>query len=91
MRHTATVHGKGLDQDGFIEREGSLLLVPRAFAPVMAAAKTVILSAFAPGRLHSAYLYGSVPRGTAVPGVSDLDLLLALHDEPADDDRVIAR
>ena len=31
--------------------------------------------------LHSAYLYGSIPRGTAVPGVSDLDVLLALHGE----------
>jgi hypothetical protein len=57
----------------------------------VAAARTGILSAFAPDRLHSAYLYGSVPRGTAVPGTSDLDLLLALHDEPADGDRVTAR
>jgi hypothetical protein len=24
-------------------------------------------------RLHSAYLYGSIPRGTAIPGISDLD------------------
>jgi hypothetical protein len=51
----------------------------------------MILSAFSPSRLHSAYLYGSVPRGTAVPGLSDLDLLLALHDEPTGDDRAIAR
>lgn len=91
MRHSATVHGKGLDRDGFIEREGSLARVPEAFAPVVAAARTGILSAFAPGRLHSAYLYGSVPRGTAVPGTSDLDLLVALHDEPAAGDRVTAR
>jgi len=91
MRHSATMHGKGLDHDGFIAREGSLALVPEAFAPVVAAAKTAILSAFAPDRLHSAYLYGSVPRGTAVAGTSDLDLLLALQDEPTDDDRATAR
>lgn len=81
------MHGMGLDQDGFIEREGSLGLVPVMFAPVVAAAQWGIEDAFGPDRLHSAYLYGSIPRGTAVPGVSDLDLLLALHDEPSAADR----
>jgi hypothetical protein len=56
----------------------------------VAAAKTAILAAFGCGRLHSAYLYGSVPRGTAVPGTSDLDVLLALAAEPADADRAAA-
>jgi predicted nucleotidyltransferase len=42
-------------------------------------------------RLHSAYLYGSIPRGTAVPGVSDLDLLIVFRDEPTDADRAAAR
>ncbi|MEV6103115.1 nucleotidyltransferase domain-containing protein [Streptomyces sp. NPDC051940] len=41
--------------------------------------------------LHSAYLYGSIPRGDAVPGVSDLDVLLALHHAPTDADRATAR
>jgi uncharacterized protein len=82
--------GTGLDEDGYIAREGDLGRVPRAFAPVVQAAKAAILSAFGPGRLHSAYLYGSIPRGTAVPGVSDLDALLALHDEPGDGDRATA-
>jgi hypothetical protein len=52
------MHGKGLDQDGFIEREGSLARVQEALAPVVTAAKMAFLSAFTPGRLHSAYLYG---------------------------------
>jgi predicted nucleotidyltransferase len=82
---------KGLDEDGFIAREGDLARVPEAFAPVVAAAREGIAAAFGPGRLHSAYLYGSIPRGTAVPGVSDLDVLLALHDEPAPADRAAAR
>jgi predicted nucleotidyltransferase len=85
------MHPTGLDQDGFIAREGDLACVPQAFAPVVQAAKRAILSAFSPDRLHSAYLYGSVPRGTAVPGVSDLDVLLALRDEPTDTDRAYAR
>ncbi len=77
----------GLDRDGFIRREGDLALVPRAFATVVAAAKAAILDSFGPDRLHSGYLYGSIPRGTAVPGVSDLDMLLALRHEPTDADR----
>lgn len=85
------MHRPGIDADGFIAREGGLARVPPAFAPVVAAARTEALETFGPRRLHSAYLYGSVPRGTAVPGVSDLDLLLALRAEPGDDDRAAAR
>lgn len=90
MRHSASMHGTGLDRDGFIAREGDLTFVPHVFAPVVEAAKSAILSAFRPDRLHSGYLYGSVPRGTAVPGTSDLDVLLALRDEPTDPDRATA-
>lgn len=77
----------GLDEDGFIKREGDLARVPQAFAPVVAAARAAIQNAFSAEHLHSAYLYGSIPRGTAVPGVSDLDALLALRHEPAKTDR----
>ena len=91
MRHSAGVQPTGLDQDGFIAREGDLTRVAPPFAPVVQAAKAEILSAFSPRRLHSAYLYGSIPRGSAVPGVSDLDVLVALHDEPTDTDRAAAR
>ncbi|OXY93719.1 nucleotidyltransferase [Streptomyces diastatochromogenes] len=80
----------GLDARGFIEREGSLARVPHAFRPVVAAARDRLLDAFGT-RLHSAYLYGSIPRGTARVGRSDLDLLVALLDEPADDDREAVR
>ena len=84
------MNGTGIDHDGFIEREGDLARVPQAFAPVIEATKAAILRAFGPSRLHSAYLYGSIPRGTAVPEVSDLDVLFALHDEPTDGDRAAA-
>jgi hypothetical protein len=87
--------GRGLDQDGTIAREGSLERVTPAFAPVVDAARSRVLASFgdpeAGGvRLHSAYLYGSVPRGTAVPGRSDLDLLLALRGTPDAADRAAA-
>ncbi|MFI6154901.1 nucleotidyltransferase domain-containing protein [Kitasatospora sp. NPDC051170] len=81
---------RGLDADGFIAREGSLSRVPARFAPVVDAARGRIAASFDGSRLHSAYLYGSIPRGTATPGVSDLDLLLALHEEPTPADREAA-
>ena len=77
----------GLDEDGYFKREGDLARVSPAFAPVVAAAKAAISDAFSAERLHSAYLYGSIPRGTAVPGASDLDALLALRHEPTSADR----
>ncbi|MCX5209556.1 nucleotidyltransferase domain-containing protein [Kitasatospora sp. NBC_00240] len=80
----------GLDEDGHIAREGSLDRVPTAFAGVVADARARIGALFGPARLHSAYLYGSVPRGTATPGVSDLDLLLALRRPPTAADRADA-
>ncbi|WP_282696852.1 nucleotidyltransferase domain-containing protein [Streptomyces sp. CC208A] len=82
---------EGLSPAGTIAREGALERVPEAFAPLVAAARERIAATFGPDRLHSAYLYGSVPRGTAVPGVSDLDLQLALRAEPTEADRADAR
>ncbi|MGW4996593.1 nucleotidyltransferase [Streptomyces hydrogenans] len=81
---------EGLDENGYIAREGSLNRVPAEFTPVVAAARALIAETFDDDRLHSAYLYGSIPRGTAVPAVSDLDLLLALRREPTGADRADA-
>ena len=81
---------KGLDALGFIAREGSLARVPDAFRPVVAAARDRLLDAFGT-RLHSAYLYGSIPRGTARVGRSDLDLFVALTTEPGESDRETVR
>ncbi|MEU6088322.1 nucleotidyltransferase domain-containing protein [Streptomyces sp. NPDC047085] len=80
----------GLDAQGFIEREGSHARVPHAFRPVVAAARDRLLDVFG-ARLHSAYLYGSIPRGTARVGRSDLDLLVALREEPGEADREAVR
>lgn len=80
----------GLDRQGFIEREGALGRVGAVFRPVVVAARERVLDGFG-ARLHSAYLYGSVPRGAARPGRSDLDLLLALREEPTETDRAEAR
>ncbi|WP_406373581.1 nucleotidyltransferase [Streptomyces sp. NBC_00647] len=81
---------RGLDAQGYIRREGSPARVPYAFRPVVAAARDRLSDVFG-ARLDGAYLYGSVPRGTARLGRSDLDLLLSLRDEPTDADRADAR
>ncbi|MCX4679302.1 nucleotidyltransferase [Streptomyces sp. NBC_01433] len=81
---------RGLDRDGTIAREGTLGRVPAAFVPAVEAARIHIAETFDNARLHSACIYGSIPRGTATPGVSDLDLQLALHHEPSDADRADA-
>jgi uncharacterized protein len=81
---------RGLAHDGTIAREGALDRVPAAFTPVVDAACAQIAETFNSARLHSAYIYGSIPRGTAIPGVSDLDLQLALHHEPTEADRADA-
>ncbi|HEY1643878.1 MAG TPA: nucleotidyltransferase domain-containing protein [Streptosporangiaceae bacterium] len=81
---------RGLNPDGTIAREGSLNRVPAAFRQAVDAARQRICAVYR-SRLHSAYLYGSIARGTAIPGVSDLDLMLALRDEPAAADRAAAR
>ncbi|MGW2707816.1 nucleotidyltransferase domain-containing protein [Streptomyces sp. NPDC001356] len=76
----------GVDAQGRFVREGSLARVQPAFRPVVAAVRDRLPAALGT-RLHSAYLFGSVPRGTARVGRSDLDLLVALRAEPTDADR----
>ncbi|WP_043667514.1 nucleotidyltransferase domain-containing protein [Streptomyces xylophagus] len=85
-----TVHRRGLDAQGYIEREGSLGRVPHAFRPVVATARDRLIDVYG-GRLNSAYLYGSIPRGTARVGRSDLDLLVVTRQEPTEEDRDAAR
>ncbi|MFI6550505.1 nucleotidyltransferase domain-containing protein [Streptomyces prunicolor] len=85
-----TVHHRGLDTQGYIEREGSLGRIPHTFRPVVAAARDRLIGLYG-GRLNSAYLYGSIPRGTARVGHSDLDLLVVTRQEPTEEDRAEAR
>ncbi|MEU1188410.1 nucleotidyltransferase domain-containing protein [Streptomyces sp. NPDC005859] len=87
---TEAIPFRGLDSQGNIAREGSLARVAHAFRPAVAAASDRIPDLFG-ARLHSAYLYGSIPRGTARVGRSDLDLLVVLREEPTDADRAACR
>ncbi|QDP95333.1 nucleotidyltransferase domain-containing protein [Microlunatus elymi] len=76
----------GLDEHGRIRREGDINRVDAAFAPLVAEAASA-LRQLLDRRLHSIYLYGSIPRGTAVVGQSDLDMEVVLHSEPTETDR----
>lgn len=88
---TGSMTGRGLNADGTIAREGAPHRVSPTFAPVVDALCGRLTETFGSARLHSAYLYGSIPCGTAVPGASDLDVLLAFHDEPTEMDRADAK
>lgn len=76
----------GLDEHGRVRREGDLSRIDAAFTPLVTDAASALRQLLGK-RLHSIYLYGSVPRGTAVVGRSDLDLEVVLHDEPTDTER----
>ncbi|MBE4975186.1 nucleotidyltransferase domain-containing protein [Serratia sp. X3] len=54
----------------------------QAFIPLLEALTAELPRQF-PALIHSIYLYGSVARGAALPGVSDLDITLLLI-KPAD-------
>lgn len=72
-------HGNGVDAEGFILTVGETSVQPE-FRPLLEDACRVLSQQELD--VHSIYLYGSVARGDAVPGVSDLDLTLVLHEPP---------
>ena len=78
-----------LDPEGYIRPEADLANVQPEYQGVPDAAAALLAEEFGP-RLHSAYLYGSVVRGNAVPGRSDVDLIAVLLAAPTDEDRVRA-
>ncbi|WP_327288792.1 nucleotidyltransferase domain-containing protein [Streptomyces sp. NBC_01198] len=90
VRLDAPVVRPGLAPDGTIAREGALSKVPAAYARLVDEARGRIRAAFPGGRLHSAYVYGSIPRGTPRAGRSDLDLVVVLREPPSAADRTAA-
>ncbi len=79
-RHTPTTV-RGLDADGYIEPEVSLSRLQAPFVAITARLQTLCIERFG-AVLHSIYLCGSVVRGAAIVGVSDLDVLVALRAKP---------
>jgi hypothetical protein len=75
-----------LDPEGYIRPEADLANVQPEYQGLPDATTSLLAEAFGP-RLHSAYLYGSVVRGNAVPGRSDIDVIAVLLTAPTDEDR----
>lgn len=69
---------RGLDKDGFIENLYSPKNISPEFQGVVNAVIDSLLSEL-PNQIDGIYLYGSVPRGTAVVGRSDLDVSIVLN------------
>ncbi|WP_448651510.1 nucleotidyltransferase domain-containing protein [Pseudomonas fluorescens] len=70
---------QGLDANGCVLTVGDAPLQPE-FQPLLTDVCTTLAQAGL--GLHSLYLYGSVARGDAIPGESDLDLTLVLSEPP---------
>ncbi|CDT87224.1 conserved hypothetical protein [Vibrio coralliirubri] len=68
---------KGLDKDGFIQNLYSPKNIAPEFQEVVTAVTDSLLREL-PGQIDGIYLYGSVPRGTAIIGRSDLDISIVL-------------
>ena len=74
----------GVDRDGWIVPEVALDRLDPIYAPVVADLRSQCRSGFG-ADLHSLYLAGSLVKGTARLGVSDVDALAVLHVEPGAD------
>ncbi|MEL0608046.1 nucleotidyltransferase domain-containing protein [Vibrio echinoideorum] len=68
---------RGLDREGFIQN----LYSPKNIAPVFQDVVSAVVDSLLrelPGQVDGIYLYGSVPRGTAIVDSSDLDVSIVL-------------
>lgn len=70
----------GLDAEGYILNPTAKHLIQPEYAEVIAILPELIQQELP--QIHSLYLYGSVARGKAKPGLSDLDLSVVLSQDP---------
>lgn len=70
----------GTDEAGYVINQTSIRHVQPEFESVLFKAIELVKEAF-DEQLHSIYLYGSIGRGTAVAGQSDLDLTVLVHED----------
>ncbi|UHA73217.1 nucleotidyltransferase domain-containing protein [Paenibacillus sp. 481] len=67
----------GVDVDGFIVNPTSLHKIDRIYQELLSQLIEILKNSAGP-KLHSVYIYGSVGRGEAMPGSSDIDLTVIL-------------
>ncbi|MFM2483872.1 nucleotidyltransferase domain-containing protein [Celerinatantimonas yamalensis] len=81
----ALIAARGVDEHGYVVNPCSVVFIAEEFETVIDGATEQLLLLF-PQRIHSVYLYGSIARGDAVVGCSDLDMSIILHDAPSRDE-----
>ena len=80
---------RGLDKLGYIINDCSIEHLQPEFKGVVDAVIQSLTEQL-PNKIHSIYLYGSVARGTAVVGRSDLDVSVVFnHDISSDDEKTL--
>lgn len=70
----------GTDEEGYVINQTSIKHIQPEFKTVLFKSIELVKEAFGE-QLHSMYLYGSIGRGTAVAGESDLDLTVLVHED----------
>ncbi|UTV29956.1 nucleotidyltransferase domain-containing protein [Photobacterium atrarenae] len=80
--------GNGLDEQGFIQNVYSPEYIQPEFQSVVESVVNELRRRL-PNQIDGIYLYGSVPRGNAVLGKSDLDLSLVLKRPIIESDREV--
>lgn len=78
--------GYGLDHEGYIVSDVSLDNISELYYECIEESIKELKIMF-PEKIHSIYLYGSVARGDATPGTSDLDLLILFENKLLKDER----
>lgn len=76
----------GLDEQGFIRNDYSVDKIQPEFKPAIDSVVQQLTQQL-PGQIDGIYLYGSVPRGTAVVGRSDLDVSIILNKPITDSEK----
>jgi predicted nucleotidyltransferase len=74
----------GVDKNGIIITEVSFDKITLQFRPIVENVLNSIIQEFA-SQLDGVYLYGSIPKGKAVEGKSDLDAILVFKDQPTEE------
>ena len=70
----------GTDEARYVINQTSIRHIQPDFETVLFKAIELVKEVF-DEQLHSIYLYGSIGRGTAVAGQSDLDLTVLVHED----------
>jgi hypothetical protein len=70
-----------LDEEGFLVNEAQSEKIGPPFDAVVTRVKEVYLK-YACESIHSIYLRGSIPRGLAIEGISDVDTFAVTFDDP---------